>query len=506
MAKLRENKRGVAKTLLSLLAIGLATGLLMLLPLKALASQAQTAGETTKAKRPYIITSFADIVEPLMPSVVNIYTVKYSTRAQQNGQNVPDLFPFGQFNDFFEQFNVPFTFEELYSNPRAMSLGSGFIIDKDGLIVTNHHVVAGSDEVSIKFYDNTEIPAKIIGSDPKTDLALLKVDAKKPLVPVNFGDSNKARIGDVVIAIGNPLGFGGTVTTGIISSKGRDLGMTLDELVDDFIQTDAAINSGNSGGPLFNVSGEVIGVNTAIPAAGGGTNIGIGFAIPANTVRDIIQKLEDSGKVSRGRLDIAIQEVTKELAEAMAFDYDYGALIVDVKPGGVGAKAGLKRGDVIIEFDDEKVLNARKLQLFVADSSIGKTVKLGVIRKSKKIALSAEIVEADSDGGIYSKQKKKLVPSVVVSGFKFSNISGSVITSLDIDPDTVGVVVTDILDDAPEIDLKIGDVVMSIDEQRVENIDMFAGIYDNLKQDKKKKTVLLIKRGEFTLFVAMPVE
>lgn len=476
----------------------------ILLVATCLSARAESTASQTSSK-PYIITSFADVLEPLMPSVVNIYTIKYSTRGKNGDKNVPDIIPYGQFNDFFEQFNVPFTFEELYSNPRAMSLGSGVVIDKSGLIVTNHHVVAGSDEVSIKFFDNTELPARIVGTDPKTDLALLKVEGAKSLVPAKFGDSDKTRIGDVVIAIGNPLGFGGTVTTGIISFKGRDLGMSLDELVDDFIQTDAAINSGNSGGPLFNLDGEIIGVNTAIPAAGGGTSIGIGFAIPSNTVTDIISKLEKNGKVTRGRLDVLIQEVTKDLADAMGLGYDYGALIVDVKPGGVGYRAGLQRGDVIVEFDNQKVLNTRKLQLFVADTVIGKKVNLGVIRKSEKISLTAEIVESSSDNTTLKKVTKQQ-NVLEIGGLKISNFYGNTLDGLDANStDVSGVIVTDIDESLADINLRAGDIIMSIDQQRIDNVDVFKGIYNKLKHNKKKSAVLLIKRGEYTLFVALPV-
>ena len=457
-------------------------------------------------KTPNIITSFADVVEPLMPSVVNIYTLKYAKQAGARRSTAPELFPFDQFNDFFEQFNVPFSFDELYSNPRALSLGSGFIVDESGLIVTNHHVVAGSDEVSIKFSDNTESPAKIIGSDPKTDLALLRVKTNKKLYPITFGDSNKSRVGDVVIAIGNPLGFGGTVTTGIISSKGRDIGSGMDELVDDFIQTDAAINTGNSGGPLFNIKGEVIAVNTAIPAAGGGTNIGIGFAIPANTVKDIIGKLEDKGRVSRGRLDIATQEVTKELAEGLSLNYNYGALVVDVKPGGAGAKSGLRRGDLIIEFNNQKILNARKLQLFIGDSEIGKKVKLGVIRNGKKIVLTADIVEAEFED-IRRKNKAKNVASTKINGIKFSDLSPLIMNDFEINPNINGIIVVKIEDDANvNIDLRVGDVVIAVDQQRISNLDQFVDIYKKLKNNKKKHTVLLVKRSEFTLFIALPIQ
>lgn len=458
-----------------------------------------------KKQEPKIITSYADIIEPLLPMVVNIYTIKYARKVGNPNHNMREIFPFEHFNDFFERFNVPFTFDELYSNPRAMSLGSGLIVDEDGLIVTNHHVVAGSDEVSIKFHDNTELPAKVIGTDPKTDLALLKVDTKKKLTPVKFGDAGSARVGDVVIAIGNPLGFGGTVTTGIISSKGRDIGSGLDELVDDFIQTDAAINSGNSGGPLFNIDGEVIGVNTAIPAAGGGTNIGIGFAIPSNTVQDIITKLEQNGKVRRGRLDITIQSVTKELADALGFEYDYGVLIVDVKPGGAGHRAGLRRGDLIVEYNENKVPTVRKLQLFVADSEIGEKVKLGVIREGKKIVLSADIVEVAPDDNSRRRRPEKLVPSLEIAGIYLSNMSAGVISNYDLDPSTKGIVVTDLIEDELAIDLSVGDVILSINQQRIDDVDQFKVVYEKAKEHGKSSVVLLVKRRDYTRFVAFPV-
>lgn len=462
-------------------------------------------GSKSGKHHPQIITSFADIIEPLMPSVVNIYTVKYSPKNRENMQNGSEFFPFSQVNDFFEQFNVPFTFEDLYGNPRWTPLGSGLVIDDSGLIVTNHHVVAGSDEVNIKFHDNTELPAIVIGSDPKTDLALIKVDNKTPLSPAEFGDATAVRVGDVVIAIGNPLGYGGTVTTGIISSKGRDIGAGIDELVDDFIQTDAAINVGNSGGPLFNMDGEVIGINTAIPAAGGGTNIGIGFAIPSNTVSDIVSKLKENGKVSRGRLDINVQEVTEDLAEALGLDQSSGVLIVDAPQGGVGFNAGLRRGDVITSFNDQNVLNARKLKLFVADSDIGSKVKLGVMRSKKVVYFMVEIIDSDLASNIAPKVKKKEPAYFEIEGFKISNLSAFFINNFDIDPDISGVVVTDVMDDMTDIDIRMGDVIQSIDQTRIENIDQLASIYEKLKGGDKKSCLLLVRRGDFSLFVAIPL-
>lgn len=243
--------------------------------------------------------SFADIVEPLIPAVVNVYTVQYNQKSEDSHKKSFESFPFDHLNEFLNHFNLPFNFDEMYSNPKSVPLGSGFIIDPAGFIVTNHHVVANADEIYVKLTDNRELLAKLVGSDQKTDLALLKIEVESPLPFVKFGDSGKARVGDWVIAIGNPFGrLGGIVTAGIISSKGRNID---GGIVDDFIQTDAAINNGNSGEPMFNINGEVIGVNTVMFSPSG-TNIGIGFAIPSNTTKAIINQLRHNGKINRGGL------------------------------------------------------------------------------------------------------------------------------------------------------------------------------------------------------------
>jgi len=453
---------------------------------------------------PVHITSFANIIEPLMPSVVNIYTVKHTKHIDPRSASIHEMLPFEQFNNFLERFNVPFSFEELYNNPSAMALGSGFIVDADGHVMTNYHVINDSDEIYVKFSDNTEMPAKIVGIDPKTDLALLKIDAKKKLPFVTFADSSNARVGDVVIAIGNPLGFGGTVTTGIISSKGRDLGMNPDELVDDFIQTDAAINTGNSGGPLFNIMGKVLGMNTAIPEAGGGTNIGIGFAIPSATVQDIMKQLKEKGKISRGRLEVNIQEVTKELAEALSLSKIYGVLITDVRPGGTGDKAGLKRGDLIIEFNGEMVLNARKLQLFVADSHIGENVNLTVIRNNKQINLVAKIIEFKKPSELVKIRSEET--SLIKSGVILSNLTLNLINKFGLSEKNKGIVVIELSQQGQGLDFKVGDLIIAIDQQHISDIKQFETIYDKMKSNNKKNAVLLVKRRGFTMFVAIPIK
>ena len=457
---------------------------------------------SVSAAAPSYIASFADIIEPLMPSVVNIYTVKYNKHQSSRVVSLPEILPLDKFNSFFEKFNVPFSFEELYSSPSALALGSGFIVDEDGYIITNDHVVTGSDEIYIKLSDNTELPAKIVGTDPKTDIALLKIDAHKKLSPAKFADSSKVRVGDIAIAIGNPLGFGGTVTTGIVSSKGRDLGLNRDELVDDFIQTDAAINSGNSGGPLYDIEGRVIGINTSVPDVNGGTNIGIGFAIPSNTVLDIMKQLKEKGKISRGRLDIGIQEVTQELADALSLKQTNGVLVVNIRTGGTGEKAGLKRGDLITEFNDQAVPNPRKLQLFVADSHIGDKVKLTIIRNNEPIILTAKITEPEL-------QKEKPVieeETIHKAGITFSNLSSNLRYKLGLAEHSTGIVIVAIEPEA-HLDLKLGDLVLAIDQQSIKSIEEFNKIYATQgSKAEKNSVVILVKRKELTMFVALPLK
>ena len=456
------------------------------------------------ASTPGHITSFADIIEPLMPSVVNIYTVKYNEQANQKVASLPEILPLDKFNSFFEQFNVPFSFDDIAANPSTLSLGSGFIVDSDGYIITNDHVVSGSDEIYIKLLDNTEIPARIIGTDPKTDLALLKINIKKKLPAVKFADSSKVRVGDIVIAIGNPLGFGGTVTTGIISSKGRDLGINQDELVDDFLQTDAAINTGNSGGPLYDINGKVVGINTSVPDINGGTNIGIGFAIPSNTVTDIMKQLKEKGRISRGRLDISVQEITQELADAMSLKEASGVLVVNVRTGGTGDKAGLKQGDLITKFNGQPILNSRKLQLFVADSHIGDKVRLTIIRNGKTVILTAKITESTEQ-----RKEQPLIAEDTLqkAGIIFSNISPNLLDKLDIDENSTGIVVVGLSEQSTTaFDLKIGDLIIAIDQKNINNIDQFDKIYEQqLSDSDKNNVVLLVKRGDYTMFVAIPL-
>ena len=444
---------------------------------------------------------FADIVETLTPGVVNINTVKY---VQQKGRS---LFPrnphFEHFEEFFEHFGLPFM-DELPSNPKATSLGSGFIIDPNGYIVTNHHVIKDADEIHVKTNDNRDFAAKVIGSDHKTDIALLKVESKTPLPFVIFGDSEKSRVGDWVIAIGNPFGLGGTVTAGIISSKSRDIDISPDGLVDDYIQTDAAINGGNSGGPMFNMKGEVVGVNTAILAPTG-TNVGIGFATPSNTVKNIVSQLKEHGNVQRGRLSIRIQELTPEIAEGLGITKDTkGVLVAGVDKGGSGDKAGIHEGDIVIEYEGEAVKSASKLHKLVAKTPINKQVTIKVLRKGKEKILKAKIKEYSSSEFPKNKEGKITEKTFTFNDVEFSEITSEIADRFSIN-EHVGVVVLSNRAKNMWKSLGRGDVITSVNQKKVNNLAEFKLELEKTKKSNKKNIVFLIRRSSMTIFLALPM-
>ena len=337
--------------------------------------------------------SFADLAEKLMPSVVNISTTQ-TVRSTSN--QFPFQFPPGSpFEEMFKDFQRP-------TERKASSLGSGFIIKENGTVITNNHVIAGADDILVKV-NSKEYKAKVIGADPYMDIAVLKMQTNDKFSPVNFGDSDKARVGDWVVAIGNPFGLGGTVTSGIVSARNRDIGMTR---YDDFIQTDASINQGNSGGPLFNLNGEVVGINTAIIAPGQSGSIGIGFAIPANAASKVIDQLVNFGETRRGWLGVRIQDVTKEIAEAVELKKAEGALVASVGEKSPADKAGIKAGDIILEFDGKKIDTMRTLPKVVANTKVGKNVKLKVWRNKKLITKNLKLGRLESSEEF--KEKKTL--------------------------------------------------------------------------------------------------
>ena len=336
--------------------------------------------------------SFADLAEKLIPSVVNISTTQ-TIRTTSN--QFPFQFPPGSpFEEMFKDFQRP-------TERKASSLGSGFIISKEGIIITNNHVIQDAEDILVKV-NSKEYKAKVIGSDRYSDIAVLKIETTDTFVPVNFGDSDKARVGDWVVAIGNPFGLGGTVTSGIISARNRDINLTR---YDDFIQTDASINQGNSGGPLFNLKGEVIGINTAIIAPGQAGSIGIGFAIPANAASNVIDQLIKFGETRRGWLGVRIQEVTKEIAEVEKLKEPSGALVASVSEKSPADKSGLKAGDIILELDGKKINSTRELVKVVASTKVGKSVTIKVWRNKRLISKKLTLGRLESSKEFKSAKK-----------------------------------------------------------------------------------------------------
>tara|TARA_Y100001970_G_C14100703_1_gene785306 strand:- start:50 stop:1135 length:1086 start_codon:yes stop_codon:yes gene_type:complete len=329
-----------------------------------------------------IPSSFADLAEELMPSVVNISTTQ-TIKTQSNA--FPFQFPPGSpFEDMFKEFDRP-------AERKATSLGSGFIIKKDGIVVTNNHVIANADDIIVRV-DNKEYQAKVLGSDPYSDIAVLKIESSKNFKTVDFGNSDKSRVGDWVVAIGNPFGLGGTVTSGIISARNRDINLTR---YDDFIQTDASINQGNSGGPLFNMNGDVIGINTAIISPSGASS-GIGFAIPANYASTIIDQLIKFGETKRGWLGVRIQQVNKEMSTIAGLNEPTGAFIGGVSEGSPAEKGGIKEGDIILEFDGQKIKTMRNLPKVVANTKPNKKVNVKVWREKKLVTLRLTLGRMES--------------------------------------------------------------------------------------------------------------
>jgi serine protease Do len=448
--------------------------------------------------------SFADLAQQLLPSVVNISTTQ--TVEGSAGIELPKLPPGSPFEEFFKEFmekNQP-----RQQKRKATSLGSGYIIDQKGYIVTNNHVIQDAEEITVILHDETRLPAKMIGRDAKTDIAVLKVDPGTLSLPaVKFGDSDSIRVGDWIVAIGNPFGFGGTVTAGIISARGRNINAGP---YDDFLQTDASINRGNSGGPVFNLNGEVVGMATAIFSPSGGS-IGIGFAIPASTVKPVIQQLIDHGEVRRGWLGVRIQQVNDEIAEALGLSEPTGALVASVIAGGPAEKAKIKDGDVILEFDGKPVDQMRRLPRVVADTEVGKTVPVKIWRAGKEMTLKVEVGALKEE----DEEKQASAPSSGEKGKSGETIDELGVTVAAIDPqlrdrfdlgeDAKGLVVTDVNPEGPaaEQGLRPGETIVEIGQ---ENVSTPAQLAAKVKAAKElgRKSVLLLVEGEGGLrFVAI---
>ena len=460
-------------------------------------------GAVPAASRP-APDSFADLAAKLLPTVVNIatsQTLKAPPRAQ-----MPNVPPGSPLEDLFKNFLGPDG-----EKPRHVtSLGSGFIIDPAGFIVTNNHVIDNSDQVTITLYDGSSLPAKIVGRDTKTDLALLKVVPKKPLPATHFGDSDKIRIGDWVMAIGDPFGLGSTVTAGIVSARNRDINAGP---YDDFIQTDAPINRGNSGGPLFDMDGNVIGINSAIFSPSGGS-VGIGFAIPANLARDVVAQLKQFGVARRGWIGVRIQQVTDEIAQGMGLPGKQGALVADVTGGGPAQKAGLRNGDVVISFDNKPITDSRGLPRVVAATPIGKNVNIDVLRKGRK--QSYHIVIAKLDEGPPDKPGKKLPPPAPPKAKSKLSQLGLTVTALDenarakykLADNVQGVVVSAVDPASPAADknFRPGDVIVEAQNQPVKTpADLEARVDADAKAGKKAE-LMLVSRGGDTTYVGLRLD
>ncbi len=433
--------------------------------------------------------SFAELAEQVSPSVVNIQTSKIITRDPHQPYNPFEDF-FGPGPDFFHR-GSPTRRKQIIP-----SLGSGFVISTDGYIVTNNHVVEETDSIKVAFQDGSELDAEIVGRDPKTDIALIRVEAKKPLVALPFGDSEVIRAGDWVIAIGNPYGLGHTVTAGIVSAKGRAIGLGP---YDNFIQTDTAINPGNSGGPLINLRGEVVGINTAInPRANT-----IGFAVPINMAKDILPQLRATGRVTRGWLGVIIQPITPELAESFGLDEAHGALVNGIAQGGPADKAGFEVGDIITEFNGHEIEDMEDLPRVVAATPVGKKVNVTVLRNGKAKTISVIIGELPDEFTDHPAPEDG--EELEEHGIRAQALTPEIAEQLGIE-DLHGVVVTDIAIGSPADDagLRRGDVILEANRQPVKSL---GDLHDQLSADTEKGTLLLVRRGETTLFVALkPLE
>ena len=424
--------------------------------------------------------SFADLAEKLMPSVVNIST---TTTITTKSNPFPFEFPPGSpFEDMFKDYGTP-------QKRQTSALGSGFIIDEKGLVITNNHVIQGAEDVFVRVNGEKNLKAKVIGADPGMDLAVLQIESDQKFTPVKFGDSDTARIGDWVIAIGNPFGLGGTVTAGIISARNRSIGLSRYE---DYIQTDASINQGNSGGPLFNMDGDVVGINTAILGQSG--SIGIGFAIPSNSAQKVINQLIEFGETKRGWLGVRIQTVTKDIADVEKLDEPRGALVASVAENSPSDKGGIKAGDIILEFDGQKINEMSELPRIVAETEVGKKVDLKVWRNKREITKQIilgrlETSEDFSQGLVTEKPKEDVIEGLKI---KVRLLTKDDIRDRNLPKNTTGLVITQIEKDSPINYLQVNNIIVEAQKKKINTI----GDLDNIVK-------LALKGTEKSLLIAI---
>ena len=434
--------------------------------------------------------SFADLAEKLMPSVVNIST---TTTIVTNTNPFPGFkFPPGSpFEDMFKEFGTP-------QKRKSAALGSGFIIDEKGIVITNNHVIQDSEDIVVRVNGNEEYKAKIIGADPLSDIAVLQIDSKEKFIPVKFGDSDKARIGDWVIAIGNPFGLGGTVTSGIISARNRSIGLSRYE---DYIQTDASINSGNSGGPLFDMDGNVIGINTAILGQSG--SIGIGFSIPSNSAKKVVSQLIEFGETKRGWLGVRIQVVTKEIADIEKLGEPRGALVASVADKSPSDKAGIKAGDIILEFNGTKIKEMKELPKIVAQTEVGKVVNVKVWRNKKEIIKKIKLgrLETSEDFKEKKKEKKETTEEQEILEIKSLKILVRPLNKKDIETrklpnQTTGLVITNIDQNSPVNYLNVNDIIVEVQKKKIKSIKDLENIIKTALKSNQKTILIAIYNNQ----------
>ena len=429
--------------------------------------------------------SFADLAEKLMPSVVNIST---TTVIKTQSNPFPFQFPPGSpFEDMFKEFGTP-------QERKSSALGSGFIIDEKGIVVTNNHVIQDAEDIIIRVNGDKEFKAKVIGADPLSDIAILQLETKEKFIPVKFGNSDKARIGDWVIAIGNPFGLGGTVTSGIISARNRSIGLSRYE---DYIQTDASINSGNSGGPLFDMNGDVIGINTAILGRSG--SIGIGFSIPSNSAKLVIDQLIEFGETKRGWLGVRIQDVTKEIADVEKLDEPRGALVASVADGSPSAKGGIKAGDIILEFDGQSIQEMKELPIIVARTKVGKKVKLKVWRNKKEISKTIILgrLETSEDFKVAEKNTPPKELSIDKLKITVRELSKEDIQSRKLPNQSSGLVITKIDNNSPlNGSIEVNSIIIEAQKKKIKNISDLNQVVKQVLSGNQKTILLVIYNSQ----------
>ena len=424
-------------------------------------------------------SSFADLAEKLMPSVVNISTTQTVVTRQNQ---FPFEFPPGSpFEDMFKDFGTP-------EKRQAMALGSGFIINSNGTVITNNHVIKGADDILVRVGGDRDYKAEVLGADPLSDIAVLKIISEEKFIPVDFGDSDKSRIGDWVIAIGNPFGLGGTVTAGIISARNRDIGLSRYE---DFIQTDASINQGNSGGPLFNMDGEVIGINTAILGQSG--SIGIGFAIPSNSAEKVIDQLIKFGETKRGWLGVRIQVVSKEIAEAAKLNEPKGAFVASVADKSPSDKAGIKNGDIIINFNGTPINEMKELPKIVAQTEVGKVVEVIVWRNGKEIIKKIKLGRLEtSDDFKVEKPKENKISEIEKLKISVRLVNQNDLRERNLPSNTKGLVITDIKPESPIDYLNVGNIIIETDGKPIRTVGQLNNYINSV-----------IRSGDKTIFITI---